>query len=377
MILETTKILIINSRKDQLARSASELNKHGFSVLISDGRTAGYKIAREKSPHLVLHFINNVNEVPAPLNVSEVAAIHASLVVVDTQTLLLPDTNSESGFDLWQGIHLGEHIADTVKAFLESDNALRVASQKLGYRVLVVDDELMNQTYYQEVVRSMGISCDACGDLIKAENYLKATDYDLVITDVLLGHHIGLVLGKVIKELNRKSKLILVTGLSDSEFLDQFGEFECSARLHKPVNPLQLKHAIRAVVSPTKTEKQETVVVEDNGKSRYNPERAFRLLKNNEANIREVMKHFDTYLTEALSIIVTIHDPSQLKMLRKSFHDLGNLCYYFGAEILFEMIGKYSTTQNEHVKFEMLSQITEELKIVQGLHSQRLSLAVG
>jgi hypothetical protein len=188
---------------------------------------------------------------------------------------------------------------------------------------------------------------------------------------------IGDEFGKIIKELNRKSKLIVVTGLSDSEFLDQFGEFECSARLHKPVNPLQLKNTIRTVVLPSKSEKQENVVAEENGKSRYNPERTFRLLKNNEANIREVMKQFDTYLSEALTIIVTIHDPSQLKILRKSFHDLGNLCYYFGAEILFEMIGKYSTTQNEQVKFEMLSQITEELKIVQGVHSQRLGIAVG
>jgi DNA-binding response OmpR family regulator len=218
----------------------------------------------------------------------------------------------------------------------------------------------------------MGIQCDACGDLLTAENFLKETNYDLVITDVMLGATIGLVLAKVIRDLKRTSKLVVVTGLSNSEFKEQFGDFECAAILHKPVNPVQLKNVARTCMIQAKVAPMASELDAADLKSRYNPERAFALLKYNESSIKEVMHNFGMYLSDSLSVITTVHDITRLKLMRKPFHDLGNLCYYFGAEVLFEMIGKYSVSQNEQVKLEMLPQIEAELKVVNELHLNKI-----
>lgn len=366
------KILIINSRKDQLARSASELNKHGFSLLISDGRTNGYKIAREKMPDLVLHFINNVSELPAPLNVSDIAAIPSTLVIVDSQSFLSEEESQSFGCIVWQGLDYVEALPDKVKPLIGNlPKAVIQPAQPSENKILVVDDELMNQTYYQEVIAAMGLDCDACGDIATAEELIATNDYKVVVTDVFLGNQIGLTLNTTIKNCQKDARMIVVTGLSALEFNEQFGEFDCAALMHKPVNPQSLRAEILNIIEGTKSQAVTETFIDESGRSRYNPERAFRLLKNNEANIREVMEHFATYLSDALQIIVTIQETSQLKLIRKSFHDLGNLCYYFGAEILFEMIGKFSTTQNEHTKLAMLKPLIEELKKVNELHQQK------
>lgn len=371
MSLEKTKILIINSRKDQLQQTAALLSRYGYSVLISDRRSLGYKIAREKLPAVVLHYINNVADLPDQLNVSELSTMPCKLIVLDTQTLVpMPDKN-EAKYELWQGSSDADGLIDKLSQFLQNKVHSGPVPELAGKSVLVVDDELMNQTYYREVIRSMGVQCEAVPDLLQAEELLRQKKFDLVITDVLLGQTIGLVLAKVIRELKSAAKLVVVTGLTRDEFFERFGDFECTAMLHKPVNPAQLRNVVQSVILEAVMDNRSNDPKPIDGKSRYNPERTFTLLKHNEKNIREVMDNFGLYLSESLQVIDKVHDVSHLKLMRKPFHDLGNLCYYFGAEVLFELIGKYSTTQSEFVKLEMLPSIGDELRVVHDLHFKK------
>lgn len=364
-----SKLLIINSRKDQLSQSASLLSRFGYQVLISDSRLLGYKIAREKEPALIIQFINNVSELPSELTVSEISAIPTKLLVLDTQSFVTLEQAQNLSYTLRQGIRLMEQLPDLVTEVLEEGNEVLPEAFK-NFQVLVVDDELMNRTYYEELIKSMGLKCDVCSDLETASNFIREKDYELVISDVLLGEHIGLMLAKVIADCNRKSAFMVVTGLSEFEFKEKFGDFKYSALLHKPVSPGNFQTTVKKLLThytiSTGARSQEPV----KGQSHYNPEPVFRLLKNNKSSIDEVMQNFALYLSEALKIIPSVTEAQHLKLLRKSFHDLGNLCYYFGAEVLFEMIGKYSGTHNEEQKLAQVPAIAAELKVVNDLHQE-------
>lgn len=362
---QAIKILIINSRKDQLSQTAALLSLQGYEVLISDSQLLGYQIAKEKKPNLVLQFIHDARELPSEQNISEVNAFQGRLLLMDSQALLPADSSSNPRYILHQAATLAENLPELVADMLEY-SAPFVPEQLKRSQVLVVDDELMNRTYYEELILSMGFYCDACSDLSAANAFLKQRDYDLVVSDVMLGDTIGLVLINVIAELKRKSLFMVVTGLTEFEFKEQFGEFTYAALLHKPVSPAHFRNTVlqvllkRSVSAPSAAE----------GKSHYNPERVYRLLKNNKASIDEVMQNFALYLSEALRVIAEVKERSHLNLLRKSFHDLGNLCYYFGAEVLFEMIGRYSGTHNEDQKLKQILDIAQELSAVAVLHEE-------
>lgn len=368
------KILIINSRKDQLSQSASLLSRSGYQVLIADSRSLGYKIAREKKPDVLIQFIHSVAELPDELMSSEVKTFQGRLLIIDAESLVSGALLSNPDYILRQGSGLAEALPEVVSDLFEY-SPIPVPAYLKEARVLVVDDELMNRTYYEELIKSMGLHCDACGDIPTASALIKETDYELVISDVLLGDTIGLVLANVLANCQRKSLFMLVTGMSESEFKDQFGEVSYDALLHKPVSPSHFRNTVLQLLLKSTRIEQVPVAPVLEEKLHYNPERVYKLLKHNKASIDEVMQNFALYLAEAQKVIPTVKGTQDLHLLRKSFHDLGNLCYYFGAEFLFDLIKKYSGTHQEDQKFIMIPSITEELDTVAGLHREGVKMA--
>lgn len=118
------------------------------------------------------------------------------------------------------------------------------AQQAIG-RVLLVDDESVNQLFLSEVIRSFGLECDIASDGLQAVQAFSQNSYDLVFMDYHMPLMDGLAAARQMRQLERSSQrrrtpIIGLTanlppeviGLQDDDGMDDY--------LTKPVDRQQL-----------------------------------------------------------------------------------------------------------------------------------------
>lgn len=95
----------------------------------------------------------------------------------------------------------------------------------------------------------------------------------------------------------------------------------------------------------------------------YNVDELHRLLKNDTFKIRQCTDEFINVCTECLQLCHQTLATGQYETLRRGFHNLLNLCKYFGVTQLSVLIRELSK-QDEAAKHTTLLQIEEELQLV-------------
>ncbi len=97
-------------------------------------------------------------------------------------------------------------------------------------KALVVDDEELIRWSLQSALKNEGFSVDTASDGNEALDMVRKSDYDIVITDFKMPGLNGLELLGKIKEVGKKSKVILISAyLSQSTVKEalEYGAFKC------------------------------------------------------------------------------------------------------------------------------------------------------
>jgi two-component system, LytTR family, response regulator LytT len=118
--------------------------------------------------------------------------------------------------------------------------------------ILVIEDEALIAETIRMQLEDFGYHiCDVCYKYETAVQAIEKADYDLVITDINLGHGIdeksGLSLMNQMKRI-KKSPFIFLTAFSDRDTLKKATSLYPSAYLVKPVNAANLFAAIQLAV---------------------------------------------------------------------------------------------------------------------------------
>lgn len=119
--------------------------------------------------------------------------------------------------------------------------------------ILVVDDEKYLAEIINIFLEFKGYKVKTATDGYKTIEEVKATHYDLVLMDIRLPGINGVEVFLKIKEIDPKTRVIMMTGFSVEDLVEQAlreGDYAC---LHKPFNMEGLLEEIEKVLK----EKQE------------------------------------------------------------------------------------------------------------------------
>jgi two-component system, LytTR family, response regulator LytT len=118
--------------------------------------------------------------------------------------------------------------------------------------ILIIEDEALIAESIRQQLEDFGYSiCNVCYKFETAVRAIEKADYDLVITDINLGHGVeeksGLVLMDHMKRI-KKCPFIFLTAFGDRDTLKKAASLYPSAYLVKPVNTANLFAAIQLAV---------------------------------------------------------------------------------------------------------------------------------
>ena len=114
-----------------------------------------------------------------------------------------------------------------------------------GKRILLVDDDETILVPFQHILQDEGYQVDTASNGREALEKAGETEYQMVISDIKLPDIQGIEVAKKIRELNRNTRLIIITGfpnLADSLETIDLGIDEI---LIKPIKPDELLRAVK------------------------------------------------------------------------------------------------------------------------------------
>lgn len=94
-------------------------------------------------------------------------------------------------------------------------------------RILVLEDEKRIATLLQKGLAEFGFEVSIAFDGDTGKRLINSNSYDLIITDVILPHHNGFELTKVIKDKNPNTPVIMLTALGATD--DKLDGFDAGA----------------------------------------------------------------------------------------------------------------------------------------------------
>jgi two-component system response regulator (stage 0 sporulation protein F) len=110
-------------------------------------------------------------------------------------------------------------------------------------KILFVDDEKAFRDASRQLLEGAGFTVDTAMDGMDAESFLDKSDYDFIITDIVMPRKEGIEFILDCKQRNIRSKIIAISGggrASSTEYLTMAKAFKADAVLSKPYSFTEL-----------------------------------------------------------------------------------------------------------------------------------------
>jgi CheY-like chemotaxis protein len=111
-------------------------------------------------------------------------------------------------------------------------------------RVLVVDDEDAVRRYVVHVLTAAGYQTSAASNAAEAIESFKSSQFDALVTDVMMPGMTGDELARQLRQSERDLKVLYLTGYSDRLFREKVALWADEAFLEKPFTSNGLREAL-------------------------------------------------------------------------------------------------------------------------------------
>lgn len=115
-------------------------------------------------------------------------------------------------------------------------------------RILIVDDDEKICVMFKRILENEGIDTDYVLNGRDAVEKVKKIPYDILFLDVIMPGMSGVEVLQKIRVFNKDIPVVMITGYSVSELLDQAKEFGLYRSLTKPINISQILEVIRNIM---------------------------------------------------------------------------------------------------------------------------------
>ncbi len=160
-----------------------------------------------------------------------------------------------SGSEFWFTVRLRRQLMrdlrGDVSATVGFSRAAVPAIHRRGARILVVEDNAVNQEVALGILRKLGLRADAVGDGAEAVELLKTLSYDLVLMDMQMPEMDGLEATRIIRDpessvLSHCVPVIAMTANAMRGDRERCLDAGMNAYVAKPISPQSLAEALNA-----------------------------------------------------------------------------------------------------------------------------------
>ena len=123
-------------------------------------------------------------------------------------------------------------------------NHKEFAKKMANYSVLYVEDDLKIRTYIEEFLNRYFKNIYTCESAEEALLIYKKNDPDILLLDISLPGKSGIDFAEFVRTANRRSRIILLTAYTNTEFMLKAVELELTRYLVKPVTSEDLLMAL-------------------------------------------------------------------------------------------------------------------------------------
>ncbi|GAA4276602.1 response regulator [Aquimarina mytili] len=138
---------------------------------------------------------------------------------------------------------LNLRICDQLNAVSGDANDSEITTS-LGFKILIAEDNKINQLVTKNLLKSIGCSCCIAENGSEALQLLKEQPFDLVLMDINMPILDGLTATKKIREFDQSTPIIALTASELSEVEDECLDAGMNDLVNKPLNKVDLKEAI-------------------------------------------------------------------------------------------------------------------------------------
>ena len=111
---------------------------------------------------------------------------------------------------------------------------------ELSGRVLVVEDNKVNQKLMEVLLKKVGLQCDIAADGLQAVEAARSKSYDLILMDIQMPHINGYNATRIIRENGSNTPVVALTAHAMKNDKEKALSAGCNDYLAKPVEPRKL-----------------------------------------------------------------------------------------------------------------------------------------
>jgi PAS domain S-box-containing protein len=230
------------------------------------------------------------------------------------------------GSEFWITVRLRQPMRDLPAGRSVTSPSLGAALPEIrlrAARILVVEDNFVNQEVALGILRKLGLHADAVGDGAESVALLKTVPYDLVLMDLQMPEMDGLEATRIIRApqsavLNHQVPIIAMTANAMRGDRERCLEAGMNDYISKPVSPQALVEALNVWLPKETPEKRSDVSADDTSVSESVTEAPIFVRANLLARMMD-----DEALTDRILARFLESTPEQIESLRQSL-DSGN-----------------------------------------------------
>lgn len=187
----------------------------------------------------------------------------------------------------------------------------------MNYSVLVVDDDKLVNEFLVETLKRAGYTCEAVFSAEDALVRFKQKEFDIVLSDYKMKEMDGVQLLKHIKNINKKTAFIIMTGYGTVETAVKAIKLGAYDFLLKPVTPETIEHIMKRVTEMFDLK-------QENETMRQELSDKFQNIIGKSKEMKEIFELIQSVASARSTIMITGATGSGKEMIARAIHYASN-----------------------------------------------------